>query len=125
MVYRVAVNGFGRIGRNYLRAAVNDLWPAATLAHLLAHDSTFGQLRQLVDVDGDVLRVGDRRIRLPRERDPAALPWADLSVDLVIESTGRFRTRDDAALRLKAGARTAPPRWCTSCTRRSGWNRAT
>src|SRR5687767_10946644 len=100
MVYRVAVNGFGRIGRNYLRAAlerglldgagldvvaVNDLWPAATLAHLLAHDSTFGPLSQPVHIDGDVLRVGEQRIRLLSERDPADLPWADLGVDLVIE----------------------------------------
>jgi glyceraldehyde 3-phosphate dehydrogenase len=119
MVYRVAVNGFGRIGRNYLRAAlergllgdggidlvaVNDLWPAATLAHLLAHDSTFGPLRWPVSVEGDVLSVADQRIRLLSEKDPADLPWADLGVDLVIESTGRFRARDDAARHLKAGA---------------------
>jgi glyceraldehyde 3-phosphate dehydrogenase len=120
MVYRVAVNGFGRIGRNYLRAAlerglldgagvdivaVNDVWPAATLAHLLAHDSTFGPLRHPVHVDADVLHVGAQRIRLLSERDPADLPWADLGVDLVVESTGRFRSRDDAARHLKAGAR--------------------
>jgi glyceraldehyde 3-phosphate dehydrogenase len=120
MVYRVAVNGFGRIGRNYLRAAlqrgllddngvevvaVNDLWPATTLAHLLAHDSTYGPLRHPVDIDGDVLRVGEQHIRLLAERDPATLPWTDLDVDLVIESTGRFRSRDDAARHLKAGAR--------------------
>jgi glyceraldehyde 3-phosphate dehydrogenase len=124
MVYRVAINGFGRIGRNYLRAAlerglltdgagdggidvvaVNDLWPAATLAHLLAHDSTFGPLGRPVEVDGATLKVGGQEIRLISERDPAALPWAELDVDLVIESTGRFRTRDDAAQHLKAGAR--------------------
>jgi glyceraldehyde 3-phosphate dehydrogenase len=124
MVYRVAINGFGRIGRNYLRAtlerglltdgagnggvdivAVNDLWPAATLAHLLQHDSTFGPLRQPVSVDGDLLRVGSQQIRLLNERDPAAMPWTDLDVDLVIEATGRFRTREDAAMHLKAGAR--------------------
>jgi glyceraldehyde 3-phosphate dehydrogenase len=120
MVYRVAINGFGRIGRNYLRAtlergilgdgnvdivAVNDLWPPATLAHLLAHDSTFGPLRWPVEADASTLRVGGQRIALLSERDPAALPWSDLGVDLVIESTGRFRTRDDAALHLKAGAK--------------------
>ena len=120
MVYRVAINGFGRIGRNYLRAtlergilgdgnvdivAVNDLWPTATLAHLLAHDSTFGPLRWPVEADGSTLHVGGRRIAMLGERDPAALPWSELGVDLVIESTGRFRTRDDAALHLKAGAK--------------------
>jgi glyceraldehyde 3-phosphate dehydrogenase len=124
MVYRVAINGFGRIGRNYLRAtlergilgdgnvgpdvdivAVNDLWPPATLAHLLAHDSTFGPLRWPVEIDGSTLRVGGQQIALLAERDPATLPWADLDVDLVVESTGRFRTRDDAALHLKAGAK--------------------
>jgi glyceraldehyde 3-phosphate dehydrogenase len=123
MTYRVAINGFGRIGRNYLRAAldrgligsgldvvaINDLWPAATLAHLLAHDSTFGPLRTPVALDSTfadnpALSVAGKRIALLSERDPAALPWADLDVDLVIESTGRFRTRDDAALHLKAGA---------------------
>ncbi|GIJ48136.1 glyceraldehyde-3-phosphate dehydrogenase [Virgisporangium aliadipatigenens] len=120
MTYRVAINGFGRIGRNYVRAAlerglfddggveivaVNDLWPAATLAHLLAHDSTFGPLRAPVSVEGQTLTVAGHDITLFGERDPAALPWATLGVDLVIESTGRFRTRDDAALHLKAGAR--------------------
>jgi glyceraldehyde 3-phosphate dehydrogenase len=120
MVYRVAINGFGRIGRNYLRAmlergilgdgnvdvvAINDLWPPATLAHLLAHDSTFGPLRWPVETDGSTLQVGGQHIALLSERDPAALPWADLGVDLVVESTGRFRTRDDAALHLKAGAK--------------------
>ncbi|GIJ71483.1 type I glyceraldehyde-3-phosphate dehydrogenase [Virgisporangium ochraceum] len=120
MVYRVAINGFGRIGRNYLRAtlergilgdgnvdvvAINDLWPPATLAHLLAHDSTFGPLRWPVQVDGSTLDVGGQRIALLSGRDPAALPWADLGVDLVVESTGRFRTRDDAGLHLKAGAK--------------------
>jgi glyceraldehyde 3-phosphate dehydrogenase len=120
MAYRVAVNGFGRIGRNYLRAAldrgllgdggidlvgVNDLWPAATLVHLLAHDSTFGALHRPISVEGDVLRVAEQQIKLLSEKDPADLPWADLGVDLVIESTGRFRARDDAARHLKAGAR--------------------
>jgi glyceraldehyde 3-phosphate dehydrogenase len=118
MTYRVAINGFGRIGRNFVRAAlgrglldndidvvaVNDLWPAPTLAHLLAHDSTFGPLGQPVEQDGATMLVGGRRIVVLSERDPAELPWAELDVDLVVESTGRFRTRAEAARHLKAGA---------------------
>lgn len=119
VTYRVAINGFGRIGRNYLRAvlerglfgdtvqvvAVNDLWDAPTLAHLLVHDSTFGPLDRTAEAVGDALVVEGRTIPLFRERDPALLPWAELGVNLVIESTGKFRARDDAALHLKAGAR--------------------
>jgi glyceraldehyde 3-phosphate dehydrogenase len=119
MGYRVAINGFGRIGRDYLRClidrglfdtsvvivGVNDLWDAGTLAHLLEYDSTFGRLNHRVDHDDNSLYLGDTRVPLWKEKDPAVLPWADLDVDLVIESTGRFRTRDDAARHLKAGAR--------------------
>jgi glyceraldehyde 3-phosphate dehydrogenase len=119
MTYRVAINGFGRIGRNYLRCvldrglagagiqvvAVNDLWDAPTLAHLLAFDSTFGRLRHTVDADADGIVVDGQRIALFQERDPAVLGWEDLAVDLVIESTGKFRSRDDAARHLKAGAK--------------------
>jgi glyceraldehyde 3-phosphate dehydrogenase len=119
MTYRVAINGFGRIGRNVVRAAldrdlsgqgieivaVNDLWPVSALAPLLVADSTFGRLDAVVEVEDDALVVGGRRIRFTAEREPAALPWGDLGVDLVVESTGRFRTREDAALHLKAGAR--------------------
>jgi glyceraldehyde 3-phosphate dehydrogenase len=119
MTYRIAINGFGRIGRNYLRrllakdmanaglqvVAINDLYDTATLAHLLAYDSTFGRLDAEVGHDGDVLNAGWHSIRTYAERSPAALPWADLGVDLVIEATGKLRTRDDAALHLKAGAR--------------------
>jgi len=119
MTYRIAINGFGRIGRNYLRrllakdmanaglqvVAVNDLYDTATLAHLLAYDSTFGRLDAEVSHDGDVLNAGWHSIKTYAERSPAALPWADLAVDLVIEATGKLRTRDDAALHLKAGAR--------------------
>jgi glyceraldehyde 3-phosphate dehydrogenase len=119
MSYRVAINGFGRIGRDYLRSlferslfdegievvAVNDLWDAPTLAHLLRYDSTFGPLERQVELDGDTLVVDGWRIALLKERDPVQLPWGDLGVDLVVESTGKFRTRDDAALHLKAGAR--------------------
>ena len=119
MTYRVAINGFGRIGRDYLRCllerslfdegievvAINDLWDAPTLAHLFQFDSTFGPLDRQVDLDGDAMVVDGWRIALLKERDPSQLPWADLDVDLVIESTGKFRTRDDAAQHLKAGAR--------------------
>jgi glyceraldehyde 3-phosphate dehydrogenase len=118
MTYRIAINGFGRIGRNYVRAllqrdlfnagfqivAINDLCDAATMAHLLEYDSTFGRLGAEVGHEDDVLSVGWHSIPTYRERRPDALPWADLGVDLVIESTGRLRTRDDAALHLKAGA---------------------
>jgi glyceraldehyde 3-phosphate dehydrogenase len=119
MSYRVAINGFGRIGRDVVRAAVdretfghgielvaiNELWPAEALAPLLRNDSTFGPLNADVAVEDGALLVDDRRVPLYAEKDPAALPWQELSVDLVVESTGRFRTRDDAALHLKAGAR--------------------
>jgi len=118
MSYRVAINGFGRIGRNYLRCllerdllgrgidvvAVNDLWAPGTLAHLLSHDSTFGRLRWDVAHDADSIVVKGSRIPVTSERDPARLDWGELSVDLVIESTGKLRSRDDAALHLKAGA---------------------
>ena len=123
MAYRVAINGFGRIGRNFVRAAlqrpdftdpagvpaieivaVNDLWAPPVLAHLLANDSTFGRLAGPVEVDNNTLRVGGLHLRMLAEREPADLPWGDLGVDLVIESTGRFRTREDAAQHLKAGA---------------------
>jgi glyceraldehyde 3-phosphate dehydrogenase (phosphorylating) len=119
MTYRIAINGFGRIGRNYLRVlleqdlsnsglqvvAISDLFDAGTLAHLLEYDSTFGRLGVEVGYEDDALSVGRHRIPAFAERKPDALPWADLDVDLVIESTGRLRTRDDAALHLKAGAR--------------------
>ncbi|WP_436535762.1 type I glyceraldehyde-3-phosphate dehydrogenase [Actinoplanes sp. HUAS TT8] len=118
MTYRIAINGFGRIGRNYLRrlsakdmansglqvVAINDLYDAATLAHLLEYDSTFARLDAEVGHDDDQLIVGWHRIPTFAERTPDALPWSDLGVDLVIEATGRLRSRDDAALHLKAGA---------------------
>ncbi|MGX6607123.1 type I glyceraldehyde-3-phosphate dehydrogenase [Micromonosporaceae bacterium Da 78-11] len=119
MTYRIAINGFGRIGRNYLRVlleqdlsnsgfqvvAINDLCDTGTMAHLLEYDSTFGRLNAEVGHADDVLTVGWHSIPTFTERRPDALPWADLDVDLVIESTGRLRTRDDAALHLKAGAK--------------------
>jgi glyceraldehyde 3-phosphate dehydrogenase len=113
---RIAVNGFGRIGRNTLRAllardsklevvAVNDLTAPATLAHLLKYDSSLGRLAEPVTLDGGDLVVGDRRIRVLAERDPADLPWRELEVDIVLESTGRFTKAEAARAHLTAGAR--------------------
>jgi glyceraldehyde 3-phosphate dehydrogenase len=108
MTVRVGINGFGRIGRNFLRAVldsgadievvgVNDLTSAETLAHLLRYDSTQGRLPVPVDVEGTDLLVGDQRIRVMAEREPEQLPWATLGAGVVIESTGRFTSRADAA----------------------------
>jgi glyceraldehyde 3-phosphate dehydrogenase len=115
MTVRVGINGFGRIGRNFLRAvlaqgadvevvAVNDLTSAVTNAHLLRYDSTQGRLPVPVEVQGEDLVVGGRRIQVLAEREPALLPWGDLGVEVVIESTGRFTARSDAAAHLKGGA---------------------
>jgi glyceraldehyde 3-phosphate dehydrogenase len=114
MTVRVGINGFGRIGRNFLRAAkgkdvevvaVNDLTDNKTLAHLLKYDSTFGRLDEDVSYDEESITVGGRQIHASAQKDPAQLPWGDLGVDVVIESTGRFTKRDDAALHLKGGAK--------------------
>jgi glyceraldehyde 3-phosphate dehydrogenase len=115
MSIRVAINGFGRIGRGYLRAslanpdveviAVNDLTSPATNAHLLKYDSTQGRLDVPVSLSDDGMVVGSRTIKVLAERDPAALPWGELNIDVVIESTGRFTTRESAAAHLSAGAR--------------------
>jgi glyceraldehyde 3-phosphate dehydrogenase len=113
---RVGINGFGRIGRNFWRAvhasnadievvAANDLGDLATCAHLLKYDTLLGTLPLDVVADGDVIRAGDHAIRMLAERDPAALPWGDLGVDVVIESTGRFTKAADAAQHLAGGAR--------------------
>jgi glyceraldehyde 3-phosphate dehydrogenase len=116
---RVGINGFGRIGRNFWRAvhagagaaagieivAANDLTDAATLAHLLKYDTVLGTLGVDVTVEGDVIRAGDQEIKVLAERDPSALPWGDLGVDVVVESTGRFTKADDARAHLTAGAR--------------------
>jgi glyceraldehyde 3-phosphate dehydrogenase (phosphorylating) len=116
MTVRVGINGFGRIGRNYYRAiqragadidvvAVNDLVPPATNAHLLKYDSTHGRLDRAVTTDGDTITVGDDSFKVLAERDPKALPWADLGVEVVIESTGLFTERDKAAAHVEAGAK--------------------
>ncbi|MBT0773364.1 type I glyceraldehyde-3-phosphate dehydrogenase [Kineosporia sp. J2-2] len=113
---RIAVNGFGRIGRNTLRAllerdskldvvAVNDLTAPQTLAHLLKYDTSLGRLNQPVRLDDGHLLVAGRRIRVLAERDPADLPWAELDVDVVLESTGRFTRAEAARAHLTAGAK--------------------
>ncbi len=114
---RIAINGFGRIGRNTLRAllarggddlevvAVNDLTAPETLAHLFRYDSALGPFAGTVEVDGDALVVDGARIRVLAEREPADLAWAELGVEVVLESTGRFTARDAAAAHLTAGAR--------------------
>ncbi|MFJ3322630.1 MULTISPECIES: type I glyceraldehyde-3-phosphate dehydrogenase [unclassified Curtobacterium] len=114
---RIAINGFGRIGRNTLRAllarggddlevvAVNDLTAPETLAHLFRYDSALGPFAGTVEVDGDTLVIDGRRIRVLASREPAELPWGDLGVEVVLESTGRFTARDAAAGHLTAGAR--------------------
>jgi glyceraldehyde 3-phosphate dehydrogenase len=117
MSVRIGINGFGRIGRDVLRCAaeraehglrivaVNDITGPATLAHLLRYDSTYGTWQHDVSADDDSITVDGERIRVLQERDPAKLPWREVGVDIVIESTGRFRTRDAAAAHLAAGAR--------------------
>jgi glyceraldehyde 3-phosphate dehydrogenase len=115
MKVRVGINGFGRIGRNIMRAAlgdanidfvaVNDLTNAATLAHLLKYDSVLGNLHANVAVSGDGISVDGDNFKVLSMRDPAQLPWKDLGVDVVFESTGLFTNRDDAAKHLTAGAK--------------------
>src|SRR5687768_10229731 len=123
MAIKVGINGFGRIGRNIMRAAlahhdvdivaVNDITDAATLAHLLKYDSVLGNLTVPVSASGDTIKVGSEQFKVLAQKDPAALPWKDLGVDIVFESTGKFTKRDDAAKHRAAGARkviiTAPP----------------
>jgi len=115
-VTRIGINGFGRIGRNYLRAAlaqnsdleivaVNDLSDPAGLAHLLKYDSVTGRLGAAVSVEGDSIIVNGKAIKVLAERDPAALPWGELGVDIVIESTGIFTNGEKAAKHIEAGAK--------------------
>jgi glyceraldehyde 3-phosphate dehydrogenase len=115
MAIKVGINGFGRIGRNIMRAAlahhdvdivaVNDITDAATLAHLLKYDSVLGNLTVPVSASGDSIKVGSDQFKVLAQKDPAALPWKDLGVDMVFECTGKFTKRDDAAKHLAAGAR--------------------
>jgi len=115
-VTRIGINGFGRIGRNYLRAAlaqnsgleivaVNDLSDPAGLAHLLKYDSVTGRLGAAVSVEGDSIIVNGKAIKVLAERDPAALPWGELGVDIVIESTGIFTDAEKAKKHIEAGAK--------------------
>ena len=115
MAIKVGINGFGRIGRNIMRAAlahhdvdvvaVNDITDAATLAHLLKYDSVLGNLAVPVSASSDTITVGSDQFKVLAQRDPGQLPWKDLGVDIVFESTGKFTKRDDAAKHLAAGAR--------------------
>ncbi|HET9545077.1 MAG TPA: type I glyceraldehyde-3-phosphate dehydrogenase [Gaiellaceae bacterium] len=115
MSVKVGINGFGRIGRNFFRAArkqnadieivaVNDLGDAKTMAHLLKYDSVLGPLGEDVEASEGAIRVGDAEIRLLNEKDPSALPWKDLGVEVALESTGIFTKRDGAQKHLDAGA---------------------
>ena len=116
MAVKIGINGFGRIGRNYLRAAlaqgadlevvaVNDLTDNKTLAHLLKYDSVSGPLAEDVSYDEDSITVGGKKIKVFEERDPANLPWGELGVDIVIESTGRFTKAEDAKKHIAGGAK--------------------
>jgi glyceraldehyde 3-phosphate dehydrogenase len=115
MAVKVGINGFGRIGRNIMRAAlgsrdidfvaVNDLTNAATLAHLLKYDSVLGNLAMEVKATGDGISAGGEQFKVLSSKDPAQLPWKDLGVDVVFESTGLFTDRDSAAKHLAAGAK--------------------
>jgi glyceraldehyde 3-phosphate dehydrogenase len=115
MAIKVGINGFGRIGRNIMRAgmgdrgidfvAVNDLTNAATLAHLLKYDSILGNLKADISAKGDRITVNQDEFQVLSVKDPAQLPWKDLGVDVVFESTGLFTKRDDAAKHLAAGAK--------------------
>jgi glyceraldehyde 3-phosphate dehydrogenase len=116
MAVKVGINGFGRIGRNIFRAAhaagadlefvaVNDITDAETLAHLIKYDSILGRFPGEVESGDSSITVGGHEVKVLAERDPAALPWSDLGVEVVIESTGLFTARDDAAKHLQAGAR--------------------
>ena len=117
MTIRVAINGFGRIGRNVLRAiaesgrkdievvAANDLGPVETNAHLLRYDSVHGRFPGEVTVKGDTISVGNGAIKITAERDPSKLPWKDLGIDIALECTGLFTAKDKASAHLNAGAK--------------------
>ncbi|MFS0780124.1 type I glyceraldehyde-3-phosphate dehydrogenase [Bacillus sp. 1P06AnD] len=115
MTVKVGINGFGRIGRNVFRAAlknpnvevvaINDLTDANMLAHLLQYDSVHGTLEEKVTVDGDSIVVNGHKVKVIAERDPAQIGWGELGVEVVVESTGRFTKRADAAKHIEAGAK--------------------
>ncbi|APH70153.1 type I glyceraldehyde-3-phosphate dehydrogenase [Aquibium oceanicum] len=117
MTVKVAINGFGRIGRNIVRAiyesgrkdidivAINDLGPVETNAHLLRYDSVHGRFPSEVTVAGDEIRVGDDSFKVFAERDPAKLPWGELGIDIVMECTGIFTSKEKASAHLTAGAK--------------------
>lgn len=117
MPVRVAINGFGRIGRNILRAvveagrtdieviAINDLAPVQTNAHLLRYDSVHGRFPGEVTVEGETIRCGNGAVKVTAIRDPAQLPWRDLDIDVALECTGIFTSKDKASAHLKAGAK--------------------
>ncbi len=116
MAVKIGINGFGRIGRNFLRAAleqgadleivaVNDLTDNKSLAHLLKYDSVGGRLSEEVSYTEDSITVGGKSIKVFEERDPANLPWGELGVDIVIESTGRFTKAADAGKHIAGGAK--------------------
>ncbi|WP_210634455.1 type I glyceraldehyde-3-phosphate dehydrogenase [Streptomyces sp. GESEQ-13] len=116
MTIRVGINGFGRIGRNYFRAlleqgadieivAVNDLGDTATTAHLLKYDTILGRLKQEVSHTEDTITVGDKTIKVLSERNPADIPWGELGADIVIESTGIFTKKEDAEKHIAGGAK--------------------
>ena len=132
MTVRVGINGFGRIGRNFFRAArasgadielvaANDLGDVATMAHLLKYDSILGRFAPPISVTDGGIRVGDHTIKILAERDPANLPWGDLGVDVVIESTGFFTKAADARKHVDPAAprRSSSPRRRPTRTSRS------
>ncbi|MDR0465207.1 MAG: type I glyceraldehyde-3-phosphate dehydrogenase, partial [Treponema sp.] len=112
---KVAINGFGRIGRNFFKialarsdmdiVAINDLTDAPTLAYLLKYDSTYGVYDREVSAEGDELIVDGKRYKIMAEKDPAALPWGELGVDVVVECTGLFTKTEDAKKHIEAGAK--------------------
>lgn len=117
MAIKIAINGFGRIGRNILRAmaenhrnnlqlvAINDLGPVETNAHLFKFDSVHGRFHGDVKIEGDTMDVGMGPFKVLAEKDPTKLPWGDLGVDIVMECTGIFSDKDKAAVHLEAGAK--------------------
>ena len=115
MSFKIGINGFGRIGRNFFRAsigqdvfeiaAINDITSPETLAHLLKYDSVFGRFNKKVEAKENSIIVDGKEIKVFAQKDPETLPWKELGIDIVVESTGIFRKREDASKHLKAGAK--------------------